>query len=313
MVSTYDDSDSAYDEAVFGGYSKTEEVWLSVISGSYSSSAYDIARAQGYNGDEKKLVSDALAIYNGDADSIKTNAKEIIKEVSISKNNHLIAELSDGSRVDLGEVAKGEKKEKTVYSVTFLSYDDSVIDVRLVKKGGTVIPPQAPQREGYVFTGWDKPLENIKSDLTVKAKYKKSSKPVIFAESVTAEAGSGEVTVAVSVSNNTGILGGAITVNYDSNAMTLKSAKNGEAFSDILTMTKSKTLESGCRFMWDGVELSDEQIKDGEILLLTFEISDSAPEGEYEIGLECNDGDFIDKDLKPISPELSSGSVKIVK
>ena len=37
--------------------------------------------------------------------------------------------------------------------------------------GGSATAPDAPDVEGYTFTGWDKEFDNVTSDLTVKAIY----------------------------------------------------------------------------------------------------------------------------------------------
>lgn len=59
------------------------------------------------------------------------------------------------------------------YNVTFLDYDDKVLKVDRVEQGGTAQPPNNPEREGYIFTGWRPTYSNITADLTVYAQYEK--------------------------------------------------------------------------------------------------------------------------------------------
>ena len=339
MVHKYDGKNSAYNEAKANGYKGSEKEWNVLISNGNMASAYEVAVSHGYNGKEEELIDDAIKIYNGEESKIKSNAAKIIKKVQVNKQNHLIAELTDGTIIDLGKVDKskvvGENNEektsnndnsndndnensnskeekKTIYTVVFMSYDDTIIDTKYVEEGSSVDPPIAPQRAGYIFAEWDKPLNNIKSDLTVKPKYEKSNKPLFSADSVKATAGSKNVIVKVSVANNPGILGAALTIDYDDSVMQLKSVKNGDAFNNVLSLTKSKTLGAGCRVTWDGVEIQKDQIEDGEILIMSFDINDKAPEGKYEINFSYKNGDVVDNNLKIVSPEVAPGYIEIL-
>ncbi|NNJ33110.1 InlB B-repeat-containing protein [Lacrimispora defluvii] len=58
------------------------------------------------------------------------------------------------------------------YSVTFKDYYGNVIgQVQTVDNGNSVIPPEAPERAGYRFIGWDKPYTNIQNDTVLTAQY----------------------------------------------------------------------------------------------------------------------------------------------
>ncbi len=120
-----------------------------------------------------------------------------------------------------------------------------------------------------------------------------------------------EVELKVSVENNPGILGMILTIGYDESVLMLKSVENGEAVSDFLTLTSSKTLESGARFVWDGLELAPENIKDGTVLLMRFKIADTADEGKYSINFGYADGDIIDNTLGSIYPQMEQGCITV--
>ena len=71
---------------------------------------------------------------------------------------------------------------ETYYHVTFVNYDDSLLYEVDVKEGETATyvgeTPTKPEDDEftYEFSGWDKDLDNILSDLTTKAMYDAISK-----------------------------------------------------------------------------------------------------------------------------------------
>ena len=60
------------------------------------------------------------------------------------------------------------------YTVTFLDKDGNVINVQDVVYGEAAVAPEAPEVDGYTFTGWDKAFNNVTADLTVKALYEEA-------------------------------------------------------------------------------------------------------------------------------------------
>ena len=57
------------------------------------------------------------------------------------------------------------------FTVTFLGFEDADLGSQTVDWGKDAVAPEAPEVEGYTFTGWDKTFTNVKEDLTVKALY----------------------------------------------------------------------------------------------------------------------------------------------
>lgn len=126
------------------------------------------------------------------------------------------------------------------------------------------------------------------------------------------EASSGDtVTVPVTLVNNPGILGMSLTLSYDESIMTLKRVENGEAFSGVLNMSSSKNLENGCKFLWDGISVSDEQIKDGVVLNLEFEVNGSAENEKTPIVITADVDGIVDNDLNPIEITIDNGYLLI--
>lgn len=67
-------------------------------------------------------------------------------------------------------------KYQNQYTVTFVDYDGSLIKKSLVLEGDPAIAPEEnPVRKGYLFTGWDRNLENITEDTVITALYQKEN------------------------------------------------------------------------------------------------------------------------------------------
>lgn len=63
------------------------------------------------------------------------------------------------------------------HTVKFIDWDGRIIAIQLVDNGSNAVAPASPAREGYTFTGWDKSLNNVTSDMEVKAQYTKNTDP----------------------------------------------------------------------------------------------------------------------------------------
>jgi Synergist-CTERM protein sorting domain-containing protein len=59
------------------------------------------------------------------------------------------------------------------HNVKFVDWDGTVIEEMPVEFGKAASAPEDPEREGHVFTGWDKDFTNITGDLTVTAEYER--------------------------------------------------------------------------------------------------------------------------------------------
>lgn len=59
--------------------------------------------------------------------------------------------------------------------VRFFDADGNLLIEQTVISGNAAAPPEAPNRTGYVFTGWDKSYTNVLSDLDITAQYKSTA------------------------------------------------------------------------------------------------------------------------------------------
>lgn len=210
------------------------------------------------------------------------------------------------------------------YAVVFENYDGSVLKREMVRAGNDATPPTPPARQGYTFTGWNHSYTAIRANLVLVAQYQKNAGtsgegslpdedtvPAILAENVITNPGDNSVEVAVRIQNNPGILGMTLSISYDSRVLTLTDVKNGDAVKNTLTLTKPGRFESPCRFVWDGVELTNKDIQDGEILVLTFDVADTAPAGTYPIVVFSSQGEIVDNMLSPVDVRFQNGNIMI--
>lgn len=120
------------------------------------------------------------------------------------------------------------------------------------------------------------------------------------------------IEVTLDLQKNPGILGMILSLEYDETAMNLMRAVNGEAVSNVLTLTPSRTLNSGVRFVWDGLEVNTSDIKNGTFLTLEFEILDDVTVGKrYPLKISYNSGDIVDTQLNEINPRIYQGYIEI--
>ena len=64
-----------------------------------------------------------------------------------------------------------EASSSELFSVSFVDWDGSTLIANLVALGGNATPPVNPTREGYTFSGWDKPITDVQKNLVVTAQY----------------------------------------------------------------------------------------------------------------------------------------------
>lgn len=132
----------------------------------------------------------------------------------------------------------------------------------------------------------------------------------ITVESVNAIPGK-KVDVNISIKNNPGIMGAALEISYDE-GMSLVESKTGTAF-DALAMTKPESYASPCKFAWDALELNDEDVKDGILLTLTFEIADDVEaDSKLKIKISYSNGNIIDSSMNDVPLRINNGTVSVI-
>ena len=152
----------------------------------------------------------------------------------------------------------------------------------------------------------------FRSNRTVTAQYQKDTTPTIIVGSVSAKPGDTGVQVSLRLLNNPGILGMALTLRYNDENLTLTGAENGAAVKDVLSMTKPGEYVSPCNFLWDGQEITPEQIQNGEILILTFDVAESAA-GTYPIEVSYKPGGIVDNEFGALTLVVQNGGITVEK
>ncbi len=103
-----------------------------------------------------------------------------------------------------------------------------------------------------------------------------------------------------------------LTLSYDADMLTLKSSANGAAVSEVLSLTKPGKFTSPCNFIWDGQEITAEDVKDGVLLTLRFDVADAA-QGNCPITISYHEGDIVDNDFGKLNFAVQSGSINVTK
>lgn len=142
-------------------------------------------------------MEDAITDVKYQADGLKTEYKYGEKldlsglKVSYKLNGKTITEtVPDDKECDYDRFKEGTQKitinycnvpytfnvkvAEKLYKVIFTDSDGkTVIAEQELKKGQDATAPEAPAKEGYEFTGWDRSFTNVTRDIVVKAVYTK--------------------------------------------------------------------------------------------------------------------------------------------
>lgn len=71
---------------------------------------------------------------------------------------------------------------KPVYQVSFVDEKGNELSKQEIEEGKNAEIPEAPEKEGYTFVGWDTGTTNVHADMTVTAQYKKNQYTVTYVD-----------------------------------------------------------------------------------------------------------------------------------
>jgi len=121
--------------------------------------------------------------------------------------------------------------------------------------------------------------------------------PTISFNTVEADAGGKPVSLQLSINNNPGIAGLAVSLKYDTDVLTLTETKKGTLFSGF---TAAKN------FAWDE---SEDVTADGVLATFTFAVSETATSGDYDIQVIVRS--CTNEDLDDVVCEVQSGKISV--
>lgn len=94
-----------------------------------------------------------------------------------------------------------------------------------------------------------------------------------------------QTSIVLSMENNPGIVGLTLQITYDDTVISLAKSENGTAIKgENITFTPPA---SGSNFVWSGTSVKSDEVSDGTLLTLTFDVNENAKLGEYPITVSC--------------------------
>ena len=134
--------------------------------------------------------------------------------------------------------------------------------------------------------------------------------PSFAVETVNASKGDKDVVICVYLKDNPGFLTMAMNIQYDPSVMTLTKVLSGSDFGEY-NFIGPKNKQSGCTASWFIPEIP-ENITDGTILELYFDIMEQAKSGSYPISISRSEnGGVVDQNKKEIVFNDATGYIKI--
>ena len=117
-----------------------------------------------------------------------------------------------------------------------------------------------------------------------------------------------EAIINVSLSNNPGILTMAVSIEYDTSALSLVEVETGDVFSGY-SFVPPKNKKNGCIACWFSPDPPDE-IMDGVFLNLKFAMKDDLPDGQYMVTVSCpDDGSVLDSNKELLNVKEATGII----
>ncbi|MBQ6864327.1 MAG: Ig-like domain-containing protein, partial [Clostridia bacterium] len=125
---------------------------------------------------EERLEDETLS------DEVRAEIEDLLENNKVEPDR--IASEQDAVSDAAESIVSGSTSYLKTYKVTFVA-DGNVISEQTVFYGSAAIAPEAPEKEGFLFTGWEGKYSNVQADVTITATYFEGSVVVdIAADSV---------------------------------------------------------------------------------------------------------------------------------
>ena len=322
------------------GYASTETGWMGELSDSQRKSindAYESNVSAGYNGDKNDWITNNVRYRkNGDGsislvlpnnEEVRLSSSKFFSNQAETKKQEESSSAQSDTKSPKDEWANALSSEQT--AAVDLAFDASVaagyggtkdewlaheVDARHDHDGNVVV--RLP--DGYEFTVYRGDGQSTAGDGTESDQDMTSGQDdaagtlsaLATVDTVRARPGDKDVPVLVRITGNPGVLGLTLSVSFDENALTLKSAENGEAFRNVLSMSHSQTYGNGCLFTWDGLNVEQSDIHDGTILKLYFDVSPDASAGVHAIAVRSGNS-AVDNSLHNVVVTVQDGAIAV--
>jgi peptidoglycan hydrolase-like protein with peptidoglycan-binding domain len=198
---------------------------------------------------------------------------------------------------------------KPKYTVTFVDEDGTELDSQEIEEGqDAAVPEEIPEKEGYVFTGWDTGVTNIHADMTVTAQYEKESYTVTYVdwENRTFDTESYEYGDIIQLPEEPNAPEGMEFTGWGVE-------ENTEVTKDIVCEAQYQTQKFTVTFVdWNGEKVVEESIPYGESAI-SPEVVEEGVEKEETVPEKVDNMSFVswgeDVDLSSITTNLVVGAI----
>ncbi len=184
-----------------------------------------------------------------------------------------------------------------------------------------------PTRDGYKFLGWATTANATSAEYQAGARFTANSDTTLYAvwekiqeepegpqtdalvkvNGVTARAGS-RVDVKIDVSNNPGIVYMKLKVTFPEE-LTLVSITDGGILG---SNTHSDNMSTPYTLYWNNGTVKEDFTGNGTVATLTFEVSETAADGDYEVAVEVVSADTFNYADETVEFNTKNANVKIV-
>ena len=134
--------------------------------------------SSGLESSSSSLESSSSSSSSKSSSSSSSSSNSSSSQSSSSNSSSSASSNSSSSSSSSGSSSSAQ--QDVYYTVTFLNYNNALLKEVSVKEGETAVydgaTPTRVEEDGYIYTfdGWDQPITNITSNLTVKATYSKT-------------------------------------------------------------------------------------------------------------------------------------------
>ena len=177
------------------------------------------------------------------------------------------------------------------HTVTYYDYDGQALRVERVASGSKAIgPSETPEREGYIFVGWDQSYDVVEHDLSLTAQYISMDAPMFLVDWVSVDAGTTEATIQIRLKNNPGICSAKLLIQYDEELTLTSYQINESELGGAYVGPEFIPAKDSAVFLW--YKYDGDMAEDIVFATLTFDLSANIT-GKHEIAVKYDQDDLF--------------------